>query len=300
MRTAVTATTTGRCFSGLGLVLAQQADPAARSSDGGPSLRAHPSRFRRPRRPSAQRIKPGRNGESGVTQRMVALALARMPPLGEQVDDTAGVALIQRWIVTEWQNDLPQTTGRDAMKRITLNTRSSRAPLPPPRLVVPARAQVAQLNDKVARGKYLVATSGCHDCHTPWMMGPNGPEPDMTRALSGHPQDLVMPPPPKLHGPWIWAAATTPPRRALGRELHANLTPDTETGLGNWTGRKFIETMRTGRHMGRDGRSCRRCRCRCTATGPTPISTPCTAICGPCRRSTTVCLSRCPQLSTWR
>jgi mono/diheme cytochrome c family protein len=28
---------------------------------------------------------------------------------------------------------------------------------------------------KVARGKYLVTTSGCNDCHTPWHLGPSGP-----------------------------------------------------------------------------------------------------------------------------
>ena len=55
-------------------------------------------------------------------------------------------------------------------------------------LVLPASAMA---QDPVAVGKYLVDTSGCHDCHTPWHMGPNGPEPDMSRALSGHPQDIV-------------------------------------------------------------------------------------------------------------
>ena len=47
----------------------------------------------------------------------------------------------------------------------------------------------------VARGKYLVETSGCHDCHTPWTMGPNGPGPDMSRPLSGHPASATVPPP---------------------------------------------------------------------------------------------------------
>ena len=31
-------------------------------------------------------------------------------------------------------------------------------------------------NDLVARGKYIVSTSGCHDCHTPWKMTPEGPQ----------------------------------------------------------------------------------------------------------------------------
>src|SRR5262245_66429065 len=39
----------------------------------------------------------------------------------------------------------------------------------------------------VERGKYLVLVGGCNDCHTPKKMGPNGPEADMTRELSGNP-----------------------------------------------------------------------------------------------------------------
>jgi hypothetical protein len=31
----------------------------------------------------------------------------------------------------------------------------------------------------------------------------------------------------------------------------ANLTPDAETGLGRWTLRNFVDTIRSGRHMGR-------------------------------------------------
>ena len=121
-------------------------------------------------------------------------------------------------------------------------------------VVMPARAQSAAADtDKVARGTYLVTTSGCHDCHTPWVMGPKGPEPDMTRALSGHPQDMVLPPPPKLEAPWIMAAAATNTAYAgpWGTSFTANLTPDAETGLGKWTLRNFTETIRTGRHMGR-------------------------------------------------
>ena len=60
------------------------------------------------------------------------------------------------------------------------------------------------------RGEYIVTTFGCNDCHTPWKLGPNGPEPDMTRLLSGHPQDLAMPPAPKLpEGPWQLVASGT-------------------------------------------------------------------------------------------
>ena len=125
---------------------------------------------------------------------------------------------------------------------------------------LPARAQSASAErkaestaEKLARGKYLVTTSGCHDCHTPWVMGPKGPEPDMTRALSGHPENMVLPPAPKLEGPWVMTAAATNTAWAgpWGISYTANLTPDPETGLGKWTLRNFVETIRTGRHMGR-------------------------------------------------
>ena len=107
---------------------------------------------------------------------------------------------------------------------------------------------------KAARGKYLVATSGCMDCHTPLKMGPNGPEPDLGRMLSGHPEQLQMPPAPALpEGPWlvVSSATNTAFSGPWGVSFTANLTPDPETGLGRWTARDFIATVRTGRHMGR-------------------------------------------------
>jgi mono/diheme cytochrome c family protein len=120
-------------------------------------------------------------------------------------------------------------------------------------LAYSAQAAAQTAADKVARGKYIVSTSACHDCHTPWTMGPNGPAPDMSRALSGHPQEFKVPPPPKPEGPWIAAFAATNTAWAgpWGVSFTANLTPDPETGLGKWTQRNFIETIRTGRHMGR-------------------------------------------------
>ena len=107
---------------------------------------------------------------------------------------------------------------------------------------------------RIERGAYLVRTMACHDCHTPWQMGPRGPEPDMTRALTGHPSDLVMPPPPRLpEGPWIGVMSATNTAWAgpWGVSFTANLTPDPDNGLGKWTEDMFIQTMRTGRHEGK-------------------------------------------------
>lgn len=106
----------------------------------------------------------------------------------------------------------------------------------------------------VELGAYLVKSMGCNDCHTPWKMGPKGPEMDMTRALTGHPQDVVMPPPPPAPaGPWIGSMSATNTAWAgpWGVSFTANLTPDKETGLGDWTEEQFIATMRTGKHQGK-------------------------------------------------
>jgi hypothetical protein len=118
----------------------------------------------------------------------------------------------------------------------------------------PPAAAADPTSAQVARGQYLVSTSGCHDCHTPFKPGPNGAEPDMTRALSGHPQSLVMPPAPQLPaGPWLvtMAATNTAFAGPWGVSFTANLTPDADTGLGQWTLKNFMDTIRTGRHMGR-------------------------------------------------
>lgn len=104
--------------------------------------------------------------------------------------------------------------------------------------------------DLVARGKYLVTTSGCGDCHTPLRFGANGPEPDATRLLSGHPADVVVPPATLPDG---WVMLTAMPGTAFlgpwGLSYAANLTPDA-TGLGHLTEDMFLKIFRTRQHFG--------------------------------------------------
>jgi hypothetical protein len=51
----------------------------------------------------------------------------------------------------------------------------------------------APAQSPVERGKYLTTVGGCNDCHTPKTFGPNGPEADMTKELSGHPAGDKIP-----------------------------------------------------------------------------------------------------------
>ena len=104
------------------------------------------------------------------------------------------------------------------------------------------------------RGEYLVTVMGCADCHTPLKMGPQGPEPDRSRWLSGHPADAAMPPAPKLGpGPWGWvgAADMTSFSGPWGVSFSANLTSDPETGIGAWSEQTFITAIRSGKHQGK-------------------------------------------------
>jgi mono/diheme cytochrome c family protein len=119
---------------------------------------------------------------------------------------------------------------------------------------LPADAPASTDAARIARGEYLVTIGGCNDCHTPWVVGARGPEPDMTRMLSGHPEALQMPPAPALPpGPWIGSVAGTMTAWAgpWGVSFTANLTPDKETGLGEWTFEQFVQALRTGRHQGK-------------------------------------------------
>jgi mono/diheme cytochrome c family protein len=122
------------------------------------------------------------------------------------------------------------------------------APAPP---AAPTQEEI------VARGEYLVTIVGCNDCHTPLKMGANGPEPDMTRMLSGHPETLELPPPPRLPAQgWNWGGAETLTAFAgpWGITYAINLTPDENTGIGTWTEEMFVNTIRNGRHMGGEAR----------------------------------------------
>jgi mono/diheme cytochrome c family protein len=76
---------------------------------------------------------------------------------------------------------------------------------------------------QIARGKYLVEFGSCNDCHTPgYLLG----KPDMSRYLGGSDVGFEIP--------------------TAGVFVGLNLTPDKETGLGNWTKDDIVAAMQTG------------------------------------------------------
>ena len=86
-------------------------------------------------------------------------------------------------------------------------------------LPLAARAEESPLE----RGKYLVTLSGCGDCHTPG--GLTG-SPDPKRLLGGSDVGFGIP------GSGVW--------------IGPNLTPDKETGLGDWTDDQIVAAITQG------------------------------------------------------
>jgi mono/diheme cytochrome c family protein len=87
---------------------------------------------------------------------------------------------------------------------------------------VGGRAEAAT-QGAIARGKYLVEFGGCNDCHTPgYFFG----KPDASRYLAGSDVGFEIP--------------------QMGVFVAPNLTPDKETGLGNWTKAQIVTALQTG------------------------------------------------------
>jgi mono/diheme cytochrome c family protein len=84
-------------------------------------------------------------------------------------------------------------------------------------------APVNSAQSAVARGKYLVTFGSCTDCHTP---GSFFGKPDMTKFLGGSDVGFAIP--------------------GLGVFVGPNLTPDRQTGLGDWTEEQVVTALTKG------------------------------------------------------
>src|ERR1700683_871569 len=90
-------------------------------------------------------------------------------------------------------------------------------------LLVIAGSQADADSKQVARGKYLVGLMSCTDCHTPGHF--LGKE-DATKYLGGSDVGFAIP--------------------GLGVFVGPNLTPDKDTGLGNWTPAQIVTALTKG------------------------------------------------------
>lgn len=104
----------------------------------------------------------------------------------------------------------------------------------------------------VERGKYLVEIMGCHDCHSPKLMGPEGPYPDPDRLLSGFRSDGQLPPVPETPGWALFNMDLTASVGPWGINHAANITSD-DTGIGTWTEEQFAKALTQGWYKGQEG-----------------------------------------------
>jgi len=108
---------------------------------------------------------------------------------------------------------------------------------------------------QIKRGMQLINEGRCNDCHTPTIETSEGPVPDDSRKLSGHPSDSEIPDIPSVdHNSKEWfdfveTLDSTVWVGEWGMSFSANLTPDPTTGIGKWNENIFIEIMRSGQHV---------------------------------------------------
>lgn len=116
--------------------------------------------------------------------------------------------------------------------------------------------KTTESTDPVSRGRYLTTVGGCNDCHSPKTFGPEGMGLDTTRLLSGHPAGDPLPPvDKKALQPGYWVMFSGDLTAAIGPwgiSYAANLTPDSATGIGAWREIDFVNSLRTGKHMGHE------------------------------------------------
>ena len=122
-----------------------------------------------------------------------------------------------------------------------------------PNIETSLEAEMSSSSDLVERGNYLVHIIGCDHCHTPKVMTPQGPVPDMDRWLMGYPSQDPLPDINKNEvGPDKWVLLNNDLTAAVGPwgvSFAGNLTPH-QTGLGTWTFEQFKKAMTEGKYKG--------------------------------------------------
>lgn len=121
----------------------------------------------------------------------------------------------------------------------------------------PEKNVVISQDSLIKRGKYLVNSIGCDDCHSPKIFGPQGVEIDTIHRFGGHlsnsplgkPNMSVM-----KDGYMLFAMDLTSAVGPWGQSYSANISSDA-TGIGNWSEEQFFTAIREGKSKGiRGGR----------------------------------------------
>jgi Cytochrome c len=104
---------------------------------------------------------------------------------------------------------------------------------------------------QIKKGEYLVTIMGCGDCHTPKKFGPQGPEPDKSLNLSGHPatQPIGKVDKSALQSWVLFNPSSTASVGPWGVSFSANLTSDA-TGIGTWSFEQFKTALTQGKSKG--------------------------------------------------
>lgn len=106
--------------------------------------------------------------------------------------------------------------------------------------------------DLSQRGEYLVGILGCHDCHSPKKMGPQGPELIPELLLSGYPADRPFGKVNKAALAEGWALFNgdlTVGVGPWGATFAANITSDA-SGIGEWSLEQFTRALTQGKAKG--------------------------------------------------
>ena len=117
----------------------------------------------------------------------------------------------------------------------------------------PAVAVISK-DSLIKRGEYLVATTGCDDCHSPKKMGPRGPELDLEHRFAGYLSTTVLGKADSsvMKNGWVlFSHDLTAAVGPWGISYAANITSDA-TGIGSWTEAQFIKCLREGKQKGMD------------------------------------------------
>ena len=107
--------------------------------------------------------------------------------------------------------------------------------------------------EEIKIGETLVLEARCNFCHTPNLGEYNS---ENKKLLSGHPSSSKIPEIPKVpigSQQWMEFVSNLESTVWIDRNtivFSANITPDKETGIGNWDVDTFITTIRTGKHPG--------------------------------------------------